>query len=243
MKDWKAALIVAVAIVAAAGIACLTFFNRAKADDVVSVTGLGTYDFASDRVNWRARFSERDADLSRAYAKLSASKLRVLSYLKDAGLKPEELSMAPVRIEKLYRETRNENGALVSSVLSGYELTQAFSVDSAEVDKVERISREATSLIKAGLMIESENPDFFYSALKDLKLQLIALATQDARVRAQAIADNSGAKLGKLRYANMGVFQIIGLNSSPEASWEGSFDTKSKLKTASITVRAQFEAR
>jgi len=243
MKDWKAAIISGACLVAVAVIVCLTFFNRAKADDVVNVTGLGTMDFASDHVTWRARFAERDMSLTKAYDRLNESKKKVLVFMQEAGIVPAELSMAPVATRKLYSETRNSDGRLVNEVFSGYELTQGFTVDSNQVDKVEKVSRDITGLIRQGLSIESENPDFFYTALADLKLKLIALATQDARVRARAVADNSGAKLGKLRYANMGVFQIIGFNSSPEASWEGSFDTKSKMKTASITVRAQFEAK
>jgi uncharacterized protein len=243
MRDWKAAVILGAAAIAVAVILCLTFFNRAKADDVVNVTGLGTMDFASDRAAWKASFSERDTGLAKAYDKLNASKTKVLLFLNAAGVSASELTMEPVAIQKLYEETHSDEGRLVSQRFSGYQLTQEFALDSADVDKVEKVSREITGLIKQGLAIESESPDYFYAALADLKLKLIALATQDARVRAQAIADNSGASLGKLRYANMGVFQIIGLNSSPEASWEGSFDTKSKMKTATITVRAQFEVK
>lgn len=243
MKDWKAAIVFGLCLVGVAAIACLTFFNRAKADDVVNVTGLGTMDFASDHVAWKARFAERDLSLTKAYDRLNASKRKVLAFMQDAGVVPAELSMAPVATRTLYDEVRNSDGRMVKQTFAGYELTQEFTVDSGQVDKVERVSRDITALIRQGLSIESESPDYFYAALADLKLKLIALATQDARVRAQAIADNSGAKLGKLRYANMGVFQIIGLNSSPEASWEGSFDTKSKMKTATITVRAQFEVK
>jgi hypothetical protein len=40
------------------------------------------------------------------------------------------------------------------------------------------------------------------------------------------------------------VFQIIGANDSPESSsWEGSFDTKSRLKTATVTIHAFYEIR
>ncbi len=243
MKDWKAAIIYSLGIVLAAGIVCLTFFNRGKADDVINVTGLGRMDFSSDQIVWEAEFSEEDLDLGRAYDKLNVSKAKVLVYLKDNGVSQPELKMEPISISKLYRQQRNSDGDIVAEIFAGHRLTQEFSLDSTDVDKVEKISREISSLIKQGVAIESSSPDYFYTALSDLKLQLIALATQDAKVRAKAIALNSGAGLGKLRYANMGVFQIIGLNESPEASWEGSFDTKSKLKTASITVRAQFESK
>jgi hypothetical protein len=243
MKDWKAAIIYSIAIVSVAFIAALTFFNRSKADDAIAVTGMGRMDFASDHITWTAAFSEQATALPKAYEKIEASRLKVLAFLREAGIKQSELTMASVSIDKLWTDVRNSEGNVVGRVFAGYELSQPFTVDSSEVEKVERASRDVTSLLKDGLELSSDSPDYFYTALADLKLQLIALATQDAQSRATQIASNSGATLGKLRYASLGVFQIIGLNASPEASWEGAFDTKSKMKTATITIRAQYEAK
>jgi hypothetical protein len=39
----------------------------------------------------------------------------------------------------------------------------------------------------------------------------------------------------------MGVFQIVAQNSSEEYSWGGSFNTTSKRKTATITVKLDYE--
>jgi hypothetical protein len=71
---------------------------------------------------------------------------------------------------------------------------------------------------------------------------MIAKATEDARIRAERIAENSEAKLGDLISANMGVFQITGQNSGEDYSWGGAFNTSSKNKTASITMKLVFES-
>ena len=76
----------------------------------------------------------------------------------------------------------------------------------------------------------------------ELKIEMIAEATKDAQIRASQIADNAGGSLGKLKRADMGVFQIVAQNSSEEYSWGGSFNTSSKRKTASITVRLEYAA-
>jgi hypothetical protein len=70
---------------------------------------------------------------------------------------------------------------------------------------------------------------------------MIQKATENARIRAEAIASNSGGALGGLRSANMGVFQITGQNSNEDYSWGGAFNTKDKNKTASITMRLVYE--
>jgi len=40
----------------------------------------------------------------------------------------------------------------------------------------------------------------------------------------------------------MGVFQITGKNNNEEYSYGGSFNTSSRLKTASITLRVEYLA-
>ncbi|CAM4299151.1 hypothetical protein GIHI108528_14000 [Gillisia hiemivivida] len=70
---------------------------------------------------------------------------------------------------------------------------------------------------------------------------MISKATEDARVRAEKIAENSGGNLGELNNASMGVFQITGQNSGEDYSWSGAYNTQDKKKTASITMRLKYK--
>ena len=72
---------------------------------------------------------------------------------------------------------------------------------------------------------------------------MISQATEDARIRAEKIAENAGSNLGILKSARMGVFQITGQNSKEDYSWGGTFNTSSKEKTASITMRLQYQVK
>jgi hypothetical protein len=69
---------------------------------------------------------------------------------------------------------------------------------------------------------------------------MIEAATKDAHERAVKIAENGGGSLGKLKTADMGVFQITAENSSEEYEWGGSFNTSSRRKTASVTIRLKY---
>jgi hypothetical protein len=60
------------------------------------------------------------------------------------------------------------------------------------------------------------------------------------RERAEKIAENAGASLGEMETGDMGIFQITGQNSNEDYSWGGTFNTSSRNKTASITVRVNF---
>ena len=110
------------------------------------------------------------------------------------------------------------------------------------MDKVEAISRQVTELINSGIEFYSSSPEYYYTKLAELKIEMIAEATKDANTRAKKIAENAGSDIGALKNASMGVFQIVAQNSAEEYSWGGSFNTASKRKTASITVKLEYEA-
>src|SRR5690606_24398673 len=105
------------------------------------------------------------------------------------------------------------------------------------------LSRKATELIERGIEFNSAAPSYYYSKLSELKIDLLAKASADARSRAETIARNSGSSLGKTRKASMGVFQITGQNSNEDYSYGGVFNTSSKHKTASITVRVEYAVK
>ena len=105
---------------------------------------------------------------------------------------------------------------------------------------MEVVSREVTKLIESGIEISSLEPSYFYTKLSELKIDLLAKASADAKKRAETIAGNSGSTLGKLLKADMGVFQITAPNSNEDFSYGGAFNTSSKNKKASITIRTNF---
>ena len=68
-------------------------------------------------------------------------------------------------------------------------------------------------------------------------------ATENARSRAEKIAGKSKSELNELRMAKMGIFQITGQHSTEDYSWGGAFNTSSKEKTASITMKLSYSVK
>jgi hypothetical protein len=243
MKEIKSALVVAAALVLVAVIVSLTYFNRAKADDMLSVTGMGSIDFSSDIVTWQAFFQSEARELAPAYARLKENRVALEDFLKEKRIWSPDYVFQPVTIEKQYQDIFNSEGKQVGQSFTGYLLTQTIRVQSRDLDAVAVAAREVTDLIQKGYTVQSESPQYFFSALADLKLKLIATASQDARNRALQIARNVGGSLGKVRWSSMGVIQIVGENSPVDDSWQGSYDTGSRKKTATVTIKAQYELR
>lgn len=234
------ALIFSIAIVIAAYFLGHAYVSRANPDGVISVTGAGSENFTSDLIVWEGTFSRNNANLEQAFSQLNQDKETVKDYLLGKGIKEENIVFNSVNtIEQ--RENQYQNGNYVGSVFRGYELTQSVKIESSDVENIENVSREITELLNKGVQFNSQTPRYYYSKLTDLKLEMISKATEDARLRAEKIAENSGGSLGDLKSANMGVFQITGQNSGEDYSWSGAYNTTDKKKTASITMRLEYE--
>lgn len=234
------ALVFSIAIVLASVFLGNAYVNRANPDGKISVTGSGTTDFTSDLIVWEGQFSRANTNLKAAFDQLILDKKTVENYLVSKGISRESIIFNSVQTNER-RESQYENGNFVGSVFVGYELSQTVKVESTDVEGIESVSREVTELLNQGVQFNSYAPRYYYTKLADLKIEMISKATEDARLRAEKIAENSGGKLGKLKDAKMGVFQITGQNSGEDYSWGGSFNTSDKNKTASITMRLEYD--
>jgi hypothetical protein len=241
MKNYLHALIIGLAVILTAFILAGAFKNRNRSQNTISVTGLGSKDFVSDLIVWTGSFSKKNANLKDAYAELDKDRASIQAYLVSKGLKESDIVFSAVDIRKEFDDVFDNNGTRLKSVFAGYALTQSVQVESKEVDKVENISRQVSELINSGVEFYSESPNYYYTKLAELKIEMIAAATKDANTRARKIAENAGSSVGNLKNADMGVFQITGQNSAEEYSWGGSFNTISKKKTATITVKLDYE--
>ena len=84
--------------------------------------------------------------------------------------------------------------------------------------------------------------EYYYSKLADLKLTMLAAATQNAKDRASRIATSTGATLGPIQSASMGVFQVTAVNSTDISDY-GAYDTTTIDKRVTAVVRSSFTVR
>ncbi|MBQ7210294.1 MAG: SIMPL domain-containing protein [Paludibacteraceae bacterium] len=219
----------------------ITYYGRSR--DVISVTGLGEEYFTSDQIVWTGRIRVDAYNKQEGYKQIAANQKKVAQYLAENGISSQEVTYSFVEVDKQFESVYNSNGNYAGSRFAYYTLSQSFTISSNDVDKVEVISREISSLISQGIDIESWTPDYYYSHLDDLKLSLIEKASKDARARAENIVNNAGAKLGKASTASLGVFQITSATGNDEYSYGGTFNTSSKEKKARITVRMSYKLK
>ena len=213
------------------------FFEKSKkGDELITVTGSARKRIKSDLVVWSAAVTYQAPTLAEAYRSLSENVPRVKQYLVSKGILENEITISSISTTTLRKA--DENGQ-ESSQISGYSLRQELEVRSTDVDKIAQIAREATELINQGILIESNSPQYLYTKLGDLKIEMLGEAAKDAKTRAERIAASTGNSIGTVRSAKMGVMQITAADST-EVSDAGISDTSSVDKDITAVVNIGF---
>lgn len=227
----------AVATIASTIILSQAFLKVKKfSEEVIEVTGYAEKNLTSDKIVWNASFSRRQPQMLGAFGKLKDDLKIVTDYLSSKGIKQEELIISPVNTEILYRKDEKGND---TNEIEAYVLSQGIEVTSKGVIRVAEVSRQSTELIEKSIEFISYAPQYFYTKLSELKLEMLSQASSDARKRAEQIAKSTGNKIGLMRKAQMGVFQITPANSFEVSSY-GINDTSSLEKKVTAVVHAEF---
>ena len=228
---------IAVAVIASSVILSGGFLKVMKfTREQINVTGSATKEIRSDYIIWNGEFTRREMDLKTAYKSLAEDLDKVKAYLVSKGVNEKEIVISQVTTETVYK--KNEKGNDTNDI-QGYRLTQCVEIRSNDVDKIVRVSRESTELIDQGIQFTSSLPEYFYTKLDDLKIEMLAKATENAKLRAANMAKATGNRIGFMRSAKMGVFQITPITSTDVTDY-GVNDTTSLDKKVMSVVTVSF---
>lgn len=237
---FNAAFALAVALVLASMVIGWSITRVKNQEQTVTVTGSARKRIKSDLVVWKAAVAYQAPQLSEAYQALSSGVPKVKAYLVSKGIPAEQITISSITTTTLQSKARNEEGEeMATGEITGYSLKQELEVRSTDVDKIARVARESTELINQGILLESMPPEYLYTKLGDLKIEMLGEAAKDAKVRAEQIATSTGSRIGDVRSAKMGVMQITAADSN-EVSDYGMNDTTSVDKDITAVVNVSF---
>jgi uncharacterized protein len=236
---------IALGVIASTWIAASTWQAVRTKPEVrtIEVTGSAKKRITSDLITWSAVVEATAPDRTSSYKALHEQVVKALAYLKAQGVKDEEVRPSSVTFTELFDTVIEGKGQerIEKQVSRGFQTTQAIEVSSIDVNRIERVSREITQLLNEGVSVTSNPPAYFYTRLGELKVEMLAEASKDARTRADNITRQAGgAGLGKLRSADMGIININPANVTA-TSYEGNNDTTSLDKDIITIVHATFE--
>jgi len=118
------------------------------------------------------------------------------------------------------------NDVLANAYRSGpvdmrFIVAQTLLVRSSDVDRIAAVSQRVGELVDAGVVLSSEGgggPYYLFTKLNDVKPAMIAEATKRAREGAEQFAADSGSRVGGIRRASQGLFQILTRDDTPGTS-------------------------
>jgi len=208
-------------------------------NQTISVKGYAEKDIVSDWARWRGSFQVKTADLVAGYKELEQDLAKVLAYLTEHGVAQQDVTVGSVSTETQY--ARNEKG-IKTNEIEAYILRQSVEIKTTDTALVDTISRGSTSLLKEGVEFTSHHPEYLYTQLDNLKIEMIGRATENARRRAEQLVTKSGGQVGSLRAAQQGVFQITPKYST-EVSGYGTYDTSTIEKKIKAVVTIEYTIR
>ncbi len=204
--------------------------------EVINVTGSAQQEIKSDYIIWRCGFTYRAANLPTAYKKIQETLLKVKTYLLSKGVSEKEMIVDRIVTTEIYKKSKEGKD---TNEVESYELGQAVEIRSNDVATIDSVSRESTDLINEGIQFISSPPQYFYTKLDELKIEMLAKATENAKQRATSMVQSTGNKIGSIRSARMGVFQITPVTSTDVSDW-GENDTSALDKKVMAVVGATF---
>ncbi|EFZ37723.1 hypothetical protein HMPREF0663_10092 [Hoylesella oralis ATCC 33269] len=217
----------------------VTNFREEKAK--IYVTGLAEKQITSDLIVWDISISANGKDRNTAFNEYKRVAKIMRKFLTSSGIADTCISTNSVDLTELTKEIYDAKTKHYITVSDGYSASQTFTVSSKDIDTVEKVYQNISELYNQGISFSSSSPLYYYTKLNELKMEMLEKASANAYERAQIIAKGSDASVGKLISSSMGVFQIVGLNSDEEYSWGGTFNTSSKEKVASITLKTAYK--
>ena len=213
-----------------------TWKETKKASDVITVTGSAKQLFNSDLGVLSASLVATAGTQEQAFRELQRQRPLLLAFFREKGV--PEVAIQP---QAPYVQSVEEyiNGNPTGRILS-HTYYQNFRIELQDVALVERLAVDLAGLIEQGVNIRTYQPEYYYTKIADVKIEIQAAAAKDAAERAARIAEATGSKLGTMRTARMGVLQITPPNSNQVSDY-GMNDVSSIEKEITAVVSASFE--
>ncbi len=227
------AIILGMSLIISAVIASLTFYIVRSPEDTLSVTGSVRQRVTSDTAQWSGEFSRTvlTEDLKIGYDMMQMDQEIVLDFFEDNGFDEKDVTISPVFMSQLYMydpDAPKENA-----------LRQSVRIQSSDVEKITDMAKSTQELINKGVIFSTNSLEYYYSGLPDLRIELIPDAINDAKLRAEKIAEGSGKTIGAIKSAHLGVVQVLPVNSTEVSDW-GTYDTSTIEKEVMIPVTVIF---
>ena len=175
-------------------------------DRIVSVRGLAEREVQADHVIWPLVYETTSDNLQEVMSDINRGNNKIRQWLIKHGLKPADISMgAPQILDRATQYDGDYKGLR-------YKASCTTTVSTRDVALVRRLIPQLGQLVEMGVAISAEDYDsqvqYEFTSLNKIKPQMIEEATKNARTAGEKFARDSDSKLGKIKDATQGLFDI-----------------------------------
>ena len=205
-NNWIGAGLIAVGLVVASVLMASAVRDFRITDRHVEVKGLAEREVMADMAIWPVNYQLAAQTLDELRAAMDQADEAVVAFLKLRGFSDEEITRNPPRIQDqwmhVYGEQRPANR---------YTAERGLTLKTGKVDATLRALQDSSELVGQGVVLSpnwGQAAQFLFTGLNDIKPEMIAEATADARRAASQFAADSEARIGPIRTARQGFFSI-----------------------------------
>jgi hypothetical protein len=226
------ALILAGAIVAGSTIGSYAMYSIRALDNTLTVTGSTKERVMADSARWRISVDEIvvDGNQSQGFARVAHNVEIAKAFLIKNGFAEDSITIAPAETYDIYSNDNSVRKVTVS---------QALTVTSDDVQLVENVALKTATLSQSGVRFSAQQPQYLISQLPDLRVSLLGKATEDAKARAEKIAESMDQNVGRMKSATSGVVQVTAPDSIDFSDY-GQYDTSTIEKDVMLSVRVTY---
>lgn len=218
-------------------------FKNLRSLGSIEVKGLAEEKFSADLAEWTVGSNIRGADYAEALKKIKEKQPILRNFLTDQGFSDTEIIVNNEEIKPYYEKYVDKEGGTHQSQ-KGFIASQQIVMTSKDLLKIEKARQAILNFKAQNEFVTYESPQYLLSKLEEIKHSLIAKATQDAHKRAEEFAKTGAVKVGAMREASQGSFNILSNIGNQEGdSWGGEYnkDTVDKHVRLVVTIKYGIE--
>lgn len=206
----RAVLLGAVAIFAVglttSGYALGDGFRRYKLAEqrTVSVRGVSERNVTADLATWSIAFSHEGTELGPVQQSVDQQARLVRAFFQRSGFRPGDVTDSDVSLSR-EQPTDREGNPVGPQVLT---VRRSIQLRTSDVIKARAAYAGQAALLRDGVELSGSSISYTFTKLNELKPEMIAEATQNARRSAERFARDSGASVGRIKTASQGYFSV-----------------------------------
>ena len=185
------------------------------ADRSVTVKGVAERDVRADIALWPMRIVASGTELGPTQDKIAADESIVRRFLASHGIDSSHVELLSLEVvdKRSNPYEGNPNSAR-------FAINATLVARSDQPERIRAASQDVGQLVAAGVALSSgggwgTGPTYLFTRLNELKPSMLAEATTSAREAAAEFAKRSGARVGNIRRAQQGLFEILPRDQAP----------------------------